>query len=397
MLKETVMKRLRDWFCGGRTRSATNRSTQRVRPTLEALEGRVTPSFFGAVSSVTDNRGNSETFDVHTDGTLWGNVNGSQFVQVQGESNVRAVSAGLDTQGLANVFVLHNDGRLTLQNTQSLVNHTAATPIANGVYRVVAEGNGKALVIDYNDFLWQFDPNNQASGALPVDMNGNPEFQGQPSQPLGPNFNLLDAHVTQATPLKQQVLFGTQDTVIALHNDGTLSSDLLQTISTPNGAGFNMVNTTIGRNIGSISSVTMPGSPNAKYLYTTTSNGHVQKDELLGTVLVTDNDYGNANGGFFWDVNVGWNSADWVALTYTAQVYRDGQLMDSGVASAYAGPGGSFYEVKQTNGTLEQWSPQAHETWVWVYKPPSLNWPGGWMKVPFFTNWTALDSNVSGS
>jgi hypothetical protein len=384
-----------------------------VRPALEVLEERRTPSVFGAVSSV-DIAGNSETFDVHTDGTLWGNVNGSQFLQVRGESNVRSVSAGLDTQGLANVFVVHNDGSLTLQNTQSLASGSPGTLLANNVKSVVAEGNGKALVIDNQNFLWQFDPN--GGWDMPVDSNGNPEFQGQPSQPLAANFGLLDANVKQATPLKAQALFGSLNTIVALHTDGTLTSDTLQRINLPGGqTGNNMLdpailtpNLTSVAGIVSISSVTMPGSPYAKYLYTVSSNGDLQQTELsFGDVLKTDADYGNAGGAGFKDVNVGWNSGNsnsasapvppphWVATTKTNQSYRDGQLMDGAVASAFMGPGGSFYEV-YTNGAMVQWSPQAHTAWVEFYHRPTLQHPFGyWYWVQVLSNWTSLDGNVS--
>jgi hypothetical protein len=398
MFKETIMKRLRDWFCAGGTLSARHRSTHRVRPALEALEDRRTPSVFGAVSSVSDNAGNSETYDVHTDGTLWGNVNGSQFVQVRGVSNVHSVSAGLDNSSLANVFVVHNDGSLELLNAQTIVNNTTpnSTPqqgqhLANGVYRVTAEGNGKALVIDNNNFLWQYDPNGPSPG-MPFNSDGSPEFPGQPSTPLGPNFTLLDAHVTQATPLKEQLAFGGVQTVVALHSDGTLTSDTQQASS--NSTPYNVLKVTIGQGIWSISSA----PANDQYLYTLSSNGHVQKNELLDwttPTLTVDADYLSANQGIL-DVNVGWNGTDWVAISGGGQVYRDGQLVSgsSGALSAYAGPGGTFYDVAQ-NGDLVQWSPQAHEVWVWVYKPPAFNWHGGWVKVPFSTNWTTVDSHVS--
>jgi hypothetical protein len=417
MFEESIMKWLRDWFCGRRTLSVSHRRTNMVRPALEKLEDRRTPSLFGAVSSVTDSAGNSETYDVHTDGTLWGNFNGGQFLQVRGETNVRSVSAGLDNSGLANVFVVHNDGQLTLQNAQTLAGGSPGALLAKGVSGATAEGNGKALIIDNQDFLWQFDPNN--GWRMPVDSNGNPEFAGQPSQPLAANFSLLDAHVTQATPLKAQTnAGGTMDTVIALHWGGTLTSDLLQrnvstpiTMNAPNGTGDNMriipvlgMNGTAVGGIQSISSVRAPGSPNAFYLYTVSYNGDLQRscltsDRMGNNPQLTWQYLGNANGVGFMDVNVGWNSNanggdDWVATTNTGQVYRDGQLMTGGPAIAFAGPGGSFYEVAP-NGTVEQWSPQAHETWVWIYEPPTLNRHGGWIQVPFWTNWTQVDSNVS--
>jgi hypothetical protein len=392
MLEETIMKRLRDWFCGGRTLSAKRQNTNRVRPTLEALEDRRTPSAFGAVSSV-NYGGNSETFDVHTDGTLWANLNGSQFVQVTGESNVRSVSVGLDSQNLATVFVVHNNGQLTERTAQIPLNGSGMT-LANGVKSVVAEGNGQALVIDNQNFLWQFDPNQPGLG-LAFNSDGTPEFQGQPGQSLGPNFTLLDANVTQATPLKAQLLTGgSTPTVIALHGDRTLTSDTTQTIDLPGGgSGNNVLQATIAQGITSISSVTPPGDPNAIYLYVTTTNGHVKKVDLFDNTLYTYTDYAPPSGDAFIDVNVGWNSADWVATTRGGQVYRDGQLIGGG-ASAFAGPGGSSYAVTQ-NGTLEQWSSQQHETWVWIYQPPVLNRPGHWVKVPFWTNWTTVDSNVS--
>jgi hypothetical protein len=393
---------LRDWFCGGRTLSARHRSTHRVRPALEALEDRRTPSVFGAVSSVYDNAGNSETFDVHNDGTLWYQVNGSPFApvrdvsngQLQSEHNVKSVSAGMNSSGLADAFVVHNDGSLTELQAAVQSDGTVklqSTSLAGGVSKVVAEGNGTALVIDNQNFLWQFDLSPNDQWPMPVDSNGNPQFPGQPSTPLAANMSLLDANVSQATLLKD--LNGT-DTVIALHTDGTLWSDLAPQT---NGS---LQNTQIATGIASISSVIARGNQFQNFLYTVSSSGDLQKDMLIGNSWTTVQDIGGAaslgGSGSFKDVNVGWSSGDWVATTTSGQVFRDGQLMASGAASAFAGPGGSFYEVTQ-NGTLEQWSPQAHEIWVWIYKPPSLNWHGGWIKVPFWTNWTTVDSNVSGS
>jgi hypothetical protein len=389
---------VRDWFCKGRTLSARHRRTNTARPALERLEDRRTPSVFAAVSSVSDNAGHSETFDVHNDGTLWYQVNGSAFVpvqdvsngQLQSERNVKSVSAGMNSSGLADAFVVHNDGSLTeLQAVQSDGTvKLQSTSLAGGVSKVVAEGNGTALIIDNQNFLWQFDLNPNDQWPMPVDSNGNPQFPGQPSTPLAANMSLLDANVLQATLLKDALVGN--DKVIALHTDGTLTSDLAPT-QNPDAT---LMITPIAGSIQSISSVIARGNPYANYLYTVTSTGHVQKDELFGTALMTVQDLGNANGAGFKDVNVGWNSGDWVATTTSGQVFRDGQLMVSGAASAFAGPGGSFYEVTQ-NGTLEQWSPQAHEIWVWIYQPPILNRPGHWVKVPFWTNWTAVDSNVS--
>jgi hypothetical protein len=397
------MNWLRNWFCGGRALPA--RRAHAVRPALEQLEDRRTPSIAGAVSSVTDNMGNSVMVEVHTDGTLWAQQNGGPLIQPYAEQNVTSVSAGTDINGQAGAFVVDSGGRLTLQNTQSLFNNygfTSTVLAQSGVKSVVAEGNGRALVIDTNGFLWQYDPKN--SWSKPVDSNGNPEFQGQPSLVpwcwgltcQAPNFSLLDANVTQATPLTAHGLAGSFPTVVALHTDGTLTSDTLQVINLPDGqTGYNVLhpailtpNLTSVAGIVSISSVTMPGSPYANYLYTVSSNGDLQKNELsVGDILITDADYGNAGGAGFKDVNVGWNSGDWVATTNTYRVYRDGQLMDGGdVYSAYAGPGGSFYEVSGWSGYLIQWSPQAHsETWSW----------GDWGSYTFMTNWTILDSNVS--
>jgi hypothetical protein len=382
-----------------------------VRPTLEALEDRRTPSAFGAVSSVTDNAGNSVTYDVHTDGTLWGNYNGSQFIQVRGESNVRSVSAGLDSQNLANVFVVHNDSSLTEQTAQTLAYGLSGIPIANGVKSVVAEGNGTALVIDNQNFLWQFD--RRGVWDMPLDSNGNPEFQGQPSNPLAPDFGLMDANVKQATPIALPGS-GSVNPVVALHTDGSLTSDTLVSVNLPGGrTGNNMLdpairmqNSTPVTGIVSISSVTMPGSPYAKFLYTVSSSGDLQKTELSAGVLMTVADYGNAGGAGFKDVNVGWNSgisntADpsvpphWVATTNTGYVVRDGQYTDGAAASAFMGPGGSFYEV-YTNGTLSQWSPQAHSAWVEFWHRPDLRHPFGyWYWAQVLTNWTYLDGNVS--
>jgi hypothetical protein len=382
---------LRNWFRGDRTATTTRAHT--ARPALEKLEDRCTPSLFGAVSSVSDAFGNNSLFDVHQNGTLFFQYASQPNVLITSEgADVKSVSAGTDNQDHVDALVVHNNGNLTMHNASQLAGYAyyglpdTPTTLATGVKSVVAEGNGKALVIDSHNFLWQYDPN-QASLGLPVDMYGLPQFAGQPSRQLGPSMTLLDAHVTQATPLTDA--YG-QNTVIALHSDGTLTSDQQTTVTLADGGlGFHMWNNTIGGGAQSISSAAAPGGPYANYLYTVTSNGHVQKDELSGTMLRTDNDYGNANGAGFKDVNVGWNSGDWVATTNTGQVYRDSQLMDTGVASAFAGPGGTFYAVF-INGDLYQWSPQLSYLWMRVYNPF-----GGWTWKEIQTHWTYMESNVS--
>jgi hypothetical protein len=428
--KESVMHWLRDWFCKGRALPARHRRTHTLRPTLEQLEGRLTPSIAGAVSSVNDTMGNSATYEVHQDGTLWYEFNGSQFVQVSGESNVKSVSASMDNQNAAQAFVVHNDGRLTLVTAQTIANGSPGAQKAYNVKSVVAEGNGMALVIDNQNFLWQFDPNN--GWRMPVDSNGPPgfmglptstgmaEFPGQPSKPLDANFSLVDANVSQATPLQSATDIGTTiDTVIALHTDGTLTSDLLQrnissltTMNAPDGRGDNMrilpilgMNNTPVGGIQSISSVTAPGSPFGFFLFTVSSEGVLQKSTLTspftgGSPTLMSQNLGI--GTVFTDVNVGWNSGDFVATTNTGQVFLDGQLMDSqyAVNSAFAGPGGTFYEVT-TSGALNQWSPDLHygvipadgpagwwSNGVWHWASGS-SWQFGW------THWTEVDSNVS--
>jgi hypothetical protein len=415
------MQWLRDWFCKGRALPARHRRTHTLRPTLEQLEGRVTPSIAGAVSSVNDNMGNSVTFAVHQDGTLWGQFNGSQFVQVSGESNVKSVSAGMDNQGLADAFVVHNDGSLTLQTAKTLVARSPGIPIPLaapvGISKVVAEAaplgtqeDYKALVIDNNGFLWQFEANDNLAWSLPVGTDGMPEFPG--SQDLGFLFSLLDANVSQATLLKD--VNGT-DTVIAMHTDGTLWSDLAPMLTN---AGT-LQDTQIATGIASISSVIARGNPFQNFLFTVSSNGDLQQQDLVGNSLMTVQDFGGASGfggsGSFNDVNVGWNGGNFVATTNTGQVFLfvatmtntdqvffTGQLIDSqyAVNSAFAGPGGSFYAVT-TSGALNQWSPDlyyglvpadanlgffSNGTWNWA---GGVNWQLGW------THWTELDSNVS--
>jgi hypothetical protein len=383
-----------------------HRRTHTARPALEQLEGRLTPSIAGAVSSVNDNMGNSMTLDVHQNGTLWSNFNGGQFIQVQSEGNdVKSVSAGMDISGQADAFVVHNDGRL-MQLTAKTINGSLTLQtmqLANNVKSVVAEGNGTALVIDNQNFLWQYNIDLNQKWDLPVDMNMNERFQGQTSAaqalqingslPMGASFSLLDANVSQATLLKDAEVGN--DKVIALHTDGTLTSDLAPT---QNSDGTLQI-TPIAQGIASISSVIARGNQFANNLYTVDTNGDLKQNELFGSFLMTVQDFGNANGAGFKDVNVGWNSGDWVATTNTNQVYRDGQLIDSGVVSAFAGPGGTFYEVK-TDGTLSQWSAQQHWEYGWWLVPTNLEpWGGsggvivkeGW----YLTNFTSVDSNVS--
>jgi hypothetical protein len=406
VFRETIMHWLRNWFRGDRTATTTRAHT--ARPALEKLEDRCTPSLFGAVSSVNDSFGNNSLFDVHQNGTLFFQYASQPNVLITSEgTDVKSVSAGTDNQDHVDALVVHNNGNLTMHNASQLAGYAfyglPDTPalLSYGVKSVVAEDKGRALVIDNQNFLWMYDPN-QTSFLMPVkdDGSGSPEFPGEPTLPLGfppywGNFRLLDVNVSQATLLRDKA--SGNDTVIALHRDGTLTSDLVLQVpvSTPNGGtGPHQVNNPLALgNIVSISSSDVPGSTNANALYTVGSNGDLQEFFLTGPLLLRQQDFGNAGGAGFKDVSVG-TSNDWVAVTNTNQVYRDGQLISPDVgpaASAFAGPSGSFYEVT-TSGTLYQWSPQPHSVWVQIYTGRTLRNPSGYTWEQALTNWTELDS-----
>jgi hypothetical protein len=349
------------------------------------------PSVAGSVSAVTAPSGNTTVYDVHSDGTLWMQfAPGGQFDQV--DANVKSVSAGTDSNGNPEAFVAHYDGSLTLLDWSA---SSPTTHIANGVNSVAAEGNGKALVIDYNNFLWQYDPNVWGS-VLPAYGNGNPEFQGEPSQAPAPaNFVLLDQDVRQATPMLDK--FGCP-LVADLHSDGSVRIVNPQPNYDISWYGWITIVGNQVSNVQSISSVNegpyaAPYSPTS-FLYTVSRSGDMQMWSLdSNNVPQLAHDLYNAGGAGFKDVNVDWNSGHWVATTNTGQVYHDGQLIDSGVQSAIAGSGGSFYEVK-TDGSLFQWSPQPYWEEVLMYTGRTARNPWGYSWRWILTNWTLLDTNV---
>jgi hypothetical protein len=347
----------RNWLDNRRrARQGSPRLPLTQRPTLEILEGRAVPSINQAVSSAVDSGGNTATLDVHTDGTLWQQYNQGSFVRV--DSNVKSVSASTSWTGDLEAFVVYKNGTMgTLYPTSS--GQDGRGPAYSGVSSVVAEPDSKALVIDQNKNLWQYDYLKGVSGPSP--------------------WTYLDSNVWQATPL---TTFNNGEQGFAdLHTDGTVH------------LGFNGVVNPLqwgnGSPVGNIQSI---AGDRFGDLYMVNYQGDLQQWMVVGgnsqywPTTFEHADYGApGGGGGYFDVNVDYKSGTMVAMTFNDQVYLNGKYEGSGVYGAYAGTNGNFFEVT-TNATLYQWSPQAHESYY--YNPWTYSW------IPYWTNWTYEDSNV---
>jgi hypothetical protein len=337
-----------------------------MRPALEHLEDRWTPSIANAVSTFTDNSGNTATFDIHSDYSLWGWFQGQQPNQVT--TCVTSVSVNTDQWGFDSALIVGKDYSLTRLDPGGLtpiigygVNHNVVGG-PQGVASVVAEPNGRALLIDWRDNLWQFDPN----------------------LPVGRQFSEVDSHVTQATPMQD-----TQGTycVADLHQDGSIA--VFRINPSDNTQWWCVGSMGVGSfSYTSISSNTGPLAP-TRGLYAVDSQGDLHEFILRPYAAVRSPvglwqtaDLGNAGGMGFRDVHVDQNDTNWVATTWTDGVYLNGQLIAGidNAASAFAGAGGSFYFVTRGDlgGNLWEWSPQTH-----------FAWGGG------VTHFTYLDSHVS--
>jgi hypothetical protein len=336
------MQWFRNWRDGRRRpQPAARRRPLARRPSLEVLEDRLVPSINQAVSAAVDSGGNTITFDVHTDGTLWQQVNQGSFVQV--DSNAKAVSASTNAGGGVYAFVVHKDGTLTTLNYSPSGDWNG--PAYLGVKSAVAEQGGNGLVIDQNNNLWQY----------------NPGAWGSP-------WTYLDSNVWQATPTVD--LHG-EAVVADVHLDGTAY------LGSPAGGPFQY----FASNIQSIS-----GGKFLTSLYTVNFSGELDQwyvaDAGAASIVGV---YANPGNGGYFDVSVDYNSGNMVAMTFDDRVFQNGQYEGSGVYGAYAGPNGTFLEVT-TNATLYQWSPQAHEQWYYNFKTHTFG--------QYWTNWTYEDSNV---
>jgi hypothetical protein len=339
------------WRQGRRSRPASQRPT--FRPSLEQLEGRLTPSINQTVSAVADQHGNTMTFDVHSDGTVWLQLNNGSFGQV--DSNARSVSASTDPSGYGYAFVTHKDGTVTsLHPADPGAN---STWWSSGWQSVEALPGGYGLAILNNGDLYEYDPN------LP-----------------GGLYWLVDSNVWQVSRL---ISVNGTPMFVDLHNDGSVylgwtdGSGALRPLE----YGLNQTPLTNIQSItsdakGDVWTVDYSGDMQQWRIYGENGGGSAYPDQLVA-------DYGNAGGAGFFDVNAAPNG-NWAAMTFDDRLYFNGSFLASNVYAAYAGPVNTCLEVTST-GALYQWSPDTH--WV-VQNHDGFLWG-------FQTNWTFEDSNVT--